>query len=337
MKMIDLRSDTVTRPTPEMLNAMCTAPLGDDVLGDEPTVQKLEAKVAEMTGKETAVFVPSGTMANQIAIWLHTKPGDGILVEENSHILHYEAAGPAMIAGVKTTSVPGQNGIMDVEKLKTSFPPDDPHCAPVTLVCAEDTANRGGGYAYPIETLDAIAQTAQDNQARCHLDGARLFNAQVKTGVSAARRAAQFDTVSICFSKGLGAPVGSALCLPQSMRRDAIRARKMLGGGMRQSGVIAAAALYALEHHVDRLAEDHQKAITLAEGLKQHGYEVVPPQTNMVYFKHPKAQQILDQAEQQGVRALTAKAQTVRLVTHLDVNESDIEKSIEIFGKLLNS
>ena len=334
--MIDLRSDTVTRPTPEMLKAMCDAPLGDDVLGDEPTVQKLEATVAEMAGKETAVFVPSGTMANQIAIWLHTKPGDGILVEENAHILHYEAAGPAMIAGVKTTAVGGQNGIMDLEKLTHAFPPDDPHCAPVTMVCTEDTANRGGGYVYPVNVLNDIAQVARDHGASTHLDGARLFNAQVKSNLSAAERTASYDTVSICFSKGLGAPVGSALCMPMAMRRDAIRARKMLGGGMRQSGIIAAAALYALDNHVERLAEDHEKAQILAEGLAQQGYEVSPPQTNMVYFKHTQAQTILDQAREQGVMALTAKAQTIRLVTHLDVSFEDIEKSISIFGKLLN-
>jgi len=335
--MIDLRSDTVTRPTPAMLKAICEAPLGDDVLGDEPTVQKLEAVVAEMTGKETAIFVPSGTMANQIAIWLHTKPGDGIIVEENAHIFHYEAAGPAMISGVKTTTVSGHNGIMDLEKLQNAFPPDDPHCAPVTMVCTEDTANRGGGYVYPVETLDAIAAVARKNKATTHLDGARLFNAQVKSNISAARRTQEYDTVSVCFSKGLGAPVGSALCMPKAMRRDAIRARKMLGGGMRQAGIVAAAALYALENQVERLAEDHQKAQMLAEGLARHGFEVSPPQTNMVYFKHPNAQDILEQANEQGIAALTAKSQTVRLVTHLDVNFEEVEKSIAVFGNILNA
>jgi threonine aldolase len=333
--MIDLRSDTVTRPTQAMLKAMCEAPLGDDVLGDEPTVQKLEATVAEMAGKETALFVPSGTMSNQIAIWLHTKSGDGILVEENSHIFHYEAAAPAMIAGVKTTAVGGQNGIMDLDQLANAFPPDDPHCAPVTLVCAEDTANRGGGYVYPVETLDAIATAARQNDASTHLDGARLFNAQIKSNLSAARRTQYYDTVSICFSKGLGAPIGSALCMPHAMRRDAVRARKMLGGGMRQAGVIAAAALYALENHVERLSEDHDKAQHLAEGLTQQGYDVSSPQTNMVFFKHPHAASIVSQASEQGVAALTAKAQTIRLVTHLDVSFEDIDESIATFGKLL--
>jgi threonine aldolase len=335
--MIDLRSDTVTRPTPDMLKAMCDAPLGDDVLGDEPTVQKLEATVAEMAGQETALFVPSGTMSNQIAIWLHTKPGDGILVEENSHIFHYEAAAPAMISGVKTNAVAGQNGIMDLDQLANAFPPDDPHCAPVTLVCAEDTANRGGGYVYPVETLDAIASAAKEHDAHTHLDGARLFNAQVKSNLSAARRTQNYDTVSICFSKGLGAPVGSALCMPHAMRRDAIRARKMLGGGMRQAGVIAAAALYALENHVDRLAEDHDKAQRLAEGLLKHGYDVATPQTNMVFFKHPAATSIVSQASEHGIAALTAKAETIRLVTHLDVSFEEIDQTIETFGKLQNA
>ena len=330
----DFRSDTVTQPSLQMKKAMMNAPLGDDVLGDEPTVQKLEHSIAERLGKESAVFVPSGTMANQIAIWIQTQRGDAVAVDEKSHIYHYESGAPALISSTTIKPIPGKNGIMDLKALQESFPPDDPHFAPVGLVCAEDTANKGGGTVYPLETLDLLCKMAHSIGAHAHLDGARLFNAQAASNIDVARRAQNFDTVSICFSKGLGAPVGSALCLPKSLRKYAIRARKALGGGMRQSGLLAAAALYALENNTQRLKKDHEHAKLLAKGLKLLGYKSSVPATNMIYFEHPKAQDLVLKLKAKNVLALALGPTTIRMVTHLDVSRKDILRTLEIFEQI---
>ena len=266
--MIDLRSDTVTQPTESMKQAMINAPLGDDVLGDDPTIRKVEEQIADMLGKEDAIFVPSGTMSNQIVIWIQTRRGDAVLVEEKSHIYHYESAAPALISSVQLRPIAGSNGIMNIDSLRQSIPIDDPHVAPLGIVCAEDTANKGGGTVYPIETLDAVADIAHQHGASAHLDGARLFNAQVASGISAARRAKHLTRSVFAFSKGLGAPVGSALCIPKSLRKYAIRARKALGGGMRQSGMLAAATIHALNHHIDGLHEDQKMHKSLHKGYK---------------------------------------------------------------------
>src|SRR5437763_6808574 len=244
---IDLRSDTVTRPTPAMRAAMNTAPVGDDVFGDDPTVSRLEEVVAERLGKEAAVFVPSGTMSNQIAVKTHTRPGDELLCDANCHIYCYEAGGPAVLSGVTCRTIDGDFGILDLSQLEDKIRPDDQHCVRTRLVCLENTHNRGGGRVYPIEKIEAISQWARRHGLAMHLDGARLWNAIVATGIPAREWARHFDTVSVCFSKGLGAPVGSALVGPRDLMHRARRVRKLYGGGMRQVGVLAAAALYALE------------------------------------------------------------------------------------------
>ena len=327
--MIDLRSDTVTQPTDAMKAAMMAAPLGDDVLGDDPSVRRLEEKIAQLSGKETAIFVPSGTMANQIAIWLHTRRGDSVGVEKNAHIFHYEAAAPAILSSVMLRPIEGDGGIMDITALEHTFLPPDPHFAPMTLVCAEDTANRGGGRFYSTERLNQICMTAHKHNAAAHLDGARAFNAAVASETPLSDRVSQFDTVSICFSKGLGAPVGSALCLPSALRERAIRARKAMGGGMRQSGMLAAAATHSLENHIERLSEDHDNAKQLAVGLEALGLDVEPCFTNMVYFHHPQAPTLIDLIHAKGVLALALTPTRIRMVTHLQVSSRDIQRTVQ--------
>ena len=328
--MIDLRSDTVTQPTPDMLKAMCAAPLGDDVLGDDPSVHSLEETIADIMGTETALFVPSGTMSNQIAIWLQTTKGSAIAVEQNAHIYHYEASAPALLSGVRMKPVAGHHGIMNAKALKQSFPPDDPHFSPITMVCLEDTANKGGGTVYPMDTICELHSIARENRTAFHLDGARLFNAVVASGITAKERVALFDTISVCFSKGLGAPVGSALCMPNSMRRDAIRVRKMLGGGMRQSGLLAAAAKYALNHHIDKIEQDHHNARIFALGLSETALKVQAPQSNMVYFSHPQAQVLAERLNEKGLWVLALNQDTIRAVFHLGITKEQAKKAVSI-------
>ena len=331
MKPVDLRSDTVTRPTADMWLAMQSADLGDDVLGDDPTVQRLEHLAAEMLGKDAALFTPSGTMANQIAIRLHTQPGDAILMEAGAHPFNYEGAAAAMISGVQIRPIAGTSGILNPSDVEANFRPPDPHFAPVRLVCAEDTANRGGGTPYPIATLHALGNLAHARQVSAHLDGARLFNAVIATATSAAERTQAFDTVSVCLSKGLGAPVGSLLVGPRDLIERGRWVRKALGGGMRQAGVLAAAGIYALQHNIDRLDQDHQRASMLADGLARAGYRAQSPKTNMVYVDvkdGPGAQLAL---ESHGVRCLAVSASALRVVTHLDVDDNGIERTINAF------
>ncbi|MBW1878972.1 MAG: aminotransferase class I/II-fold pyridoxal phosphate-dependent enzyme [Deltaproteobacteria bacterium] len=334
MPVVDLRSDTVTRPTEAMKKAMMAAPLGDDVLGDDPTVKRLEAAAAERAGKEGALFTPSGTMANQIALALLTRPGDEVLMEAGAHPFNYEAAGGAVIAGVQIRAIPGQLGILDPLDVERHIRPTDPHFAPATLLCVEDTSNRGGGTVHTLDQLDALTKVAREAGLRTHLDGARAFNAVVASGVPLARRASGFDTVSFCFSKGLGAPVGSVLCGPLYLMERARRIRKMLGGGMRQSGILAAACLYALEHHVDRLAEDHQRARDLSMGLMMDGYDVRLPQTNILFVTVSDAPELQRTLEERGVLCLPTGPDTLRLVLHLDVDEAGVEQALQAFAEL---
>lgn len=330
--MIDLRSDTVTRPTPAMLDAMMSAPVGDDVLGDDPTCNRLEAVAAERAGKEAALFTPSGTMANQIAIRCWTQPGDAVLMHEGAHPYNYEAAAAAAISGVQTMTLPGDRGILDPDTVWAALRPDNVHFAPASLLCVENTANRGGGSVYAQSTLDALALGARARGLRTHLDGARIFNAVVASGVPLARMIQHYDSVAFCLSKGLGAPVGSLLVGPADVIHRARRVRKMLGGGMRQAGFLAGAGLYALEHNVDRLADDHRRARALYEGLTAQGFTVVEPDTNMVYVEGlTDAAGWQDRLGERGVACLAVSPTSVRLVLHLDVDDAGVAQTLDAF------
>jgi threonine aldolase len=333
---VDLRSDTVTLPTAAMKQAMMDAPLGDDVLGDDPTVRALETYAAEISGKQAALFVPSGTMANQIAIRLHTVPGDEVLMFEGAHPYNYEAAGAAAISGVQVRGLPADGGILDVDVVAAAIRPADDHFAPASLLCVEDTSNRGGGAVYPLERLDALCQQAHSRRLASHLDGARVFNAVVASGIPLARRCAGFDTVSFCLSKGLGAPIGSMLCGSAEPMARGRRVRKMLGGGMRQSGIIAAAGLYALENNIRRLADDHTRARQLAEGLRALGLDVAVPDTNMVYVQIDDASGVQDSLWADGIGCFATGPASLRMVVHLGVDDEGVNAVVEAFSKLVN-
>ncbi len=266
---IDLRSDTVTRPTPEMRAAMAAAEVGDDVIDRDPTVERLQQRIAAELGKEAAIYMPSGTMTNQVAIRVHCNPGDEFLCEANCHIYNYEQGAFAQLSGVVARTVEGEHGILRSSQLTDLIRPRNDHLVQTRLICLENTHNRGGGTVQPYDEVMAICHWAHDNDLRTHLDGARLFNAVIASGISARTWAEPFDTVSVCFSKGLGAPIGSALAGSEELIRRARRHRKVLGGGMRQCGIIAAGALHALENHVPRLAEDHAHAQILADYIRR--------------------------------------------------------------------
>jgi len=338
--MIDLRSDTVTKPTPPMRQAMAQAEVGDDVFGDDPTVQALEAETAALLGKAAALYTASGTMANQLAVRGHTEPGDEVLVDADAHIYYYEAGGPAALSGVMCRCLEGQRGIFTGADVQGALRPVDPHFPRTRLVCVENTHNRGGGKVWLLEQIKEVEAAARKHGLQMHLDGARLWNASVATGIAERDYAAPFDTVSVCFSKGLGAPVGSALAGPRSFIERARRFRKMLGGGMRQAGIIAAGALYALRHHRARLAQDHANAKALALGLAAlQGLEIEPAavETNMVRFRVPAmpAQQFADRLKSRGVLVLAVGADTIRAVTHLMVSAEDIGEAVAAAAEAL--
>lgn len=337
---IDLRSDTITKPTPAMREAMARAEVGDDVFGDDPTVAQLEAHVAELLGKEAALFTVSGTMANQLAVRSQTEAGDEILVEGNSHIYYYESGGPAALAGVMCRCLPGVRGVFSSADLEAALRPADQHFPPTKLVCVENTHNRGGGSLWPLERIHEVAEASRRHGLRLHLDGARLWNASIATGIPERDYAAPFDSVSVCFSKGLGAPIGSALCGSRELIQRARRFRKMYGGGLRQAGIIAAGALHALEHHRSRLAEDHANARALAAGLSPlPGLEIDPAsvQTNivLVHLKAIAAPALAHDLNDAGVRVLATGPNTIRAVTNLMVSSSQIPAAIQVFGAVL--
>lgn len=324
---LDLRSDTVTRPTAAMREAMMSAPLGDDVLGDEPTVQRLEESVAKLLGKEAALFTPSGTMANQLAIRCHCEAGDEIIAHGESHIIHYETAAPAAIAGCMVRPVSGPRGLFESDAVHAAVRHADIHSPRSRLVVVENTHNRGGGSVWPLRQFEEVAAAARHHGLAVHVDGARLWNACIAAGYSAAAFASSADTVSVCFSKGLGAPVGSALAGPRALIERARRFRKMLGGGMRQSGLLAAAAIHALDHHVERLRDDHAAARTLAAALTGVDGITVDPapaavETNMVFFtvapRLGDARAFCDRLAMEGVRMIAMGPARVRAVLHLD-------------------
>lgn len=328
MRPIDLRSDTVTRPTPAMREAIAKAEVGDDVYGEDPSVRRLEALAAERLGKPAALFVPSGTMANQLAIRAQTHHGDVVLAGVGAHVLRYESGAAAALSGVQIKTL-GEDGLFDAVDVRAGVHPGDHHYAPTTLVALENTHNAAGGRVFPLEQIRRIAEAAHEHGLRLHLDGARLWNAVVATGVPAATWAAPFDSVSFCLSKGLGAPVGSLVCGSEELVDRVHRFRKMLGGGMRQAGILAAAGIHALEHHVERLAEDHANARRLAEGLGALGLGVDPaPETNIVFFGVEDTLGFLRATRAREVLVNPVAEGRFRAVTHLDVTAADIEEAL---------
>ena len=341
---VDLRSDTVTQPTPEMREIMSSAIVGDDVLGDDPNVNELQRRMAEMLGKEAAIFIPSGTMSNAIAIKSQTKPGDEIVTHKKSHIYLYEGGGYASLAGCSVSLVGGDKGLMSPEDVKSAIRKSEgsqshyPNCS---LICVENTANMGGGSLYPIDVLDSICQIAHDNNCRAHLDGARLFNATVASNISPDRMVKNFDTISICLSKGLGSPVGSLLVGDSETIAEAHRWRKIFGGGMRQSGILAAAGLYALKNNIDRLHEDHSRAFKLAKSVNSmNGFEVdiSSVQSNMAYItcQNKSASTVVSELGTLGIDVLSINEDVVRAVTHLHITDEDISRTIDAVKTISN-
>lgn len=333
---LDFRSDTVTQPTDDMRRAMAEAEVGDDVLGADPTIQRLEERIADLTGKEAALYVPSGSMSNLIALRLHCRPGEELLCEANCHVIFYEQAGYAQINGIAPRLVEGEYGVVEPEAFEAMVRPENMHMPRTRMILLENTHNRGGGRIQPYHYVERTCRWALDHGFTSHLDGARLFNAVVATGIDADQWSQHFDTVSICFSKGLGAPVGSALCGTREWIDEARRHRKVLGGGMRQAGIIAAGALFALEHHIDRLAEDHANAQRLADGVAEiDGLTLSPEQidTNMVFFELDeslgRADEFCTDLHEEGLLMLPVGPRRVRAVTHLDVTAKDVDLAIK--------
>lgn len=327
--MIDLRSDTVTRPTDAMRRAMASAAVGDDVYGEDPTVTELEETIAALLGKDAGLFVPSGVMANQIGLMLHTAPGDEVIVDRTSHIFNYETGGPAALGGVQLHPIDSPDGLLTVERLDQAIRPAADVFPRSRLLSLENSANKAGGRVYREPQIQAIAGWAAAHGYALHLDGARLWNAAVATGASPAALAAPFDTVWVALSKGLGAPVGSVLAGPEALMEHARRLRKRLGGGMRQAGIIAAGGLYAVRHHRERLVDDHARARRLAEviaALPPFHLEVATVETNIIIFDVEgfTATDVLDRMHSEGIQLTAFGPQTIRATTHLDVDDADI-------------
>jgi len=333
--LVDLRSDTVTRPSPEMRRAMAAAEVGDDVYGEDPTALRLEQLTAELLGKEAALFVPSGTMANQIALQLHCKRGDAVIVGEGTHCMAFEAGAGGAFAGVQFSSV-GEGGLFDVSELERAAAPAGDLLPRPRLCVLENTHNRAGGAIWPRVQAEAVTQRALALGLSVHLDGARLWNAAAATGTSLSALAARADTVSVCFSKGLGAPVGSALAGPLPLIREARRLRKMLGGGMRQVGVLCAAALHAVEHQRERLHEDHALARRLAQGLAElPSLAVHPAPTNIVLADtQAPAGELAQRLRAAGVLVNAVSPTRLRAVTHRDLEAADIEAALGVFARV---
>jgi len=330
MSTIDLRSDTVTTPTAAMREAMAKADVGDDVYGEDPSVNRLEALAAEMLGKQAALFVPSGTMANQISIRSHTQPGDALLAGQGAHIFVYESGGIAALSGVQAVLI-GEGGFFDVDDVRSALAPANPHFPPTRLICTENTHNRSGGRVFPMDAQLAIAEFAREAGLALHLDGARIFNAAQTSNSNVSALAAPYDSVAFCLSKGLGAPVGSLVCGSATFIDRAHRFRKMFGGGMRQAGILAAAGIHALENHVTRLAEDHAHAQRLADGLAEIPGIVLPSvvETNMVVFDVDDAARLVRALGARDILLGAISRTRIRAVTHLDVSRDDIDACIE--------
>jgi threonine aldolase len=344
MKLIDLRSDTVTKPTPAMREAMAQAPVGDDVYGEDPTVNRLQDMAAGLLGKPAALFVPTGIMANQLAIRAQAQPGDEVIVDSRSHIVRYEHGAAPALAGVHLQWLMSDRGILEVEQIRASLRPKDPTGPNTALICLENTHNAGGGSIYPLRTIEQIRQVAHDAGVRMHLDGARLFNAVVATGISASEYAKHFDTVSFCVSKGLGAPVGSLIAGEHQLIQRLRHFRRMYGGGMRQAGILAAAGIYALEYHIPRLKQDHDHAKRLAVLLARIPAVTVRPdevETNIVIFEIKDGRlsptECLARFKQAGLLVNSVGGRKFRAVTHLDISSEDVESAGQIFSNVLTN
>ena len=340
--LIDLRSDTVTKPTPAMRKAMAEAEVGDDVFGEDPTVNILQEKVANLLGKEASLFVPSGTMGNQLSIKSHTQPGDEVIIESSSHPYNFEGGAGAALSGIQFQCLRGVRGILDAPQIEEAIRPADHHFPVTKLVCLENTHNRGGGSIFPLEKMVEIYRLAKSKGLLVHLDGARLWNASVAAGIKPHEYAQWADSVSVCLSKGLGAPIGSLVAGSKLFIDRVHRFRKMFGGGMRQVGIIAAAGVYALDHHFERLKEDHQNAKRLAVSLKEFKGVSIDPrhvETNIVIFDIANAgmtaAQVAEAMKKEGVLIHAIGKTQIRLVTHLDVTAEDIEKALKSFERVL--
>ncbi|MBN1162953.1 MAG: low-specificity L-threonine aldolase [Candidatus Krumholzibacteriota bacterium] len=337
---VDLRSDTVTRPSPGMRRAMAEARVGDDVLGDDPVVKVLEERMASLLGKEAAVFTPSGTMANLLSLLSQTKPGDEVILDRNCHIFNYEAGGASAVGGLQLHPLDGKDGFLPLERLSAALRPDNIHHPDSALITAENTHNRGAGRIYPFDQLQQVSSFARENGLRFHIDGARLANAVVATGISWGAYGALADSFNICFSKGLGAPIGSILVSDQSTITRARSWRKRLGGGMRQVGILAAAALYALDHNLERLAEDHRRASRIAAIVESNPDLTLafPVETNIVIFRVREGARDFDRFYQnllaEGILALAIGDRKIRLVTHLDIPDEDIDYFEEVMTRI---
>lgn len=342
MRTIDLRSDTVTQPSAAMREAMARAPVGDDVYGEDPTVRALEERVAELLGKESALFVPSGTMANQLAIGAQAGAGQEVICEAGAHVIAYEGGAMSALWGAQPRALPGERGILRPEAIEEAIQTGgDDHLPRTALVCLENTHNRGGGSVWPLDRLEEVYALAARHGIPVHMDGARLWNAAAATDLAPARLVAGATTVSVCLSKGLGAPVGSVVAGPRALAGTLRRLRKRLGGGMRQAGILAAAGLHALEHHLPAIGADHEKARALAEALGAlPGIEVEPAETNLVFARLPEglsAASLCAALREEGVLVNAVGPDRVRLVTHRDVTLEDCLRAAEAVGRALRN
>ncbi len=337
--MIDFRSDTVTRPSPGMLEAMTQAPCGDDVFGEDPSVNQLEAMTAALFGMEAALFCPSGTMTNQIAIKCHTQPGDEVICDTDAHIYQYEGGGIAFNAGASVRLLNGDRGRITTAQVQQAVNPDDVHRARTSLVCLENTSNRGGGSCYDFATIEEMGRFCRSQELAFHLDGARLFNALVAKKETPLQYGAVFDSISICLSKSLGCPVGSLLLGNKAFIQKARRVRKVFGGGMRQAGFIAAAGIYALQHNIDRLAIDHQHATAIAGSIQAITgvKKVLPVETNIIIFEVEQdngAPALVEKLKEKNILAYAIAPNRVRLVVHLNITPAMVDETMTIFSSL---
>jgi threonine aldolase len=340
MKFIDLRSDTVTRPSQQMRKAMYEAEVGDDVFKEDPSVNRLQEYAAELLGKEAALFVPSGVMGNQICLNILTSPGDEVICERDSHIFNYESGSPAALSGIQLYPLDGKNGVISAEQVEPVIRPLSAYYMPRTKVIEiENTHNRAGGTVYPLEKQIELKKLAEKYNLYFHLDGARIWNASAASGISLKKYAEYTDTISCCLSKGLGAPVGSLIAGTTEMIKEAFRVRKAWGGGMRQAGILAAAGLFALKNNIERLVEDHQKAKRLAEVIQENKnleININSVQTNILIFKPLKmtVEESLLKCKEKGLLLSVGKIDSLRAITHLDVSDTEIELSVKILNEV---